>query len=145
MSFVSQLLKALFLKHQERVTGYRERISHNCGGLTDIQWEDMRDDGAIVVYVLIDPRTATVFYVGKTCHMAKRMCDHCKVHRSSRSVLAKRKIAIFDAGLCTKARIVHDAKTHQEAEAVEHALIVAHGKTLLNTKFTNAKLDGQHA
>lgn len=39
MSFVSQLLKALFLKHQERVTGYRERISHNCGGLTDIQWE----------------------------------------------------------------------------------------------------------
>ncbi len=107
--------------------------------------EDMRDDGAIVVYVLIDPRTATVFYVGKTCHMAKRMCDHCKVHRSSRSVLAKRKIAIFDAGLCTKARIVHDAKTHQEAEAVEHALIVAHGKTLLNTKFTNAKLDGQHA
>ena len=39
MSFVSQLLKTLFLKHQERVTAYRERISHNCGGLTDIQWE----------------------------------------------------------------------------------------------------------
>jgi len=39
VSFVSQLLKALFLKHQERVTAYRERISHNCGGLTDIQWE----------------------------------------------------------------------------------------------------------
>jgi len=27
------------LRHQERVDGYRRRISDFCGGLTDIQWE----------------------------------------------------------------------------------------------------------
>lgn len=39
MSFAKQLLYTLFLRHQERVDGYRQRISDNCGGLTDEQWE----------------------------------------------------------------------------------------------------------
>lgn len=86
------------------------------------------------VYLLIDPRDASVFYVGKGT--GRRRFHHLLEARSDRhsnSVKVARIRAIWAGGLKPRIEVFSNCRDDREAFAVERALLVRlHGTTLTN-------------
>ncbi|MEW5805041.1 MAG: GIY-YIG nuclease family protein [bacterium] len=100
-----------------------------------------------LIYGLIDFRDASVFYVGKTISLLKRLRSHCRVYPFTRhgDALNDRKYQIHKSGLPLYGCVLKRCQDNKNADMYEQLFIDAFKSTILNSQRNKWRMEPKYA